>query len=114
VKKEVPVYVKKEVPARVKKEALVRVKIEAPVKTEVNDEPAPEEDERPWWVKEMMMADTACHPDESGLHLLQARSFNKAQPMDEATTLLWSAEESGVLIDLTKDDDTLPSVKKEE
>jgi hypothetical protein len=43
----------------------------------------------------------------------QARSFNEAQPMDEATTLLWSAEESGCLVDLTKDDDTLPSVKKE-
>jgi hypothetical protein len=102
-----------EAPLYVKKEALVCVKIEVPVKTEVNDELAPEKDERPWWVKEMMMANTACHPDEPGLHLLQARFFNEAQPMDEATTLLWSTEESGVLVDLTKDDDTLPSVKKE-
>jgi hypothetical protein len=29
------------------------------VKTEVKDEPLPEEDERPWWVKELMMADAA-------------------------------------------------------
>jgi hypothetical protein len=34
--------------------------------------------------------------------------------MDEATTLVWLAEESGVLVDLTKDDDALPPKKKEE
>jgi hypothetical protein len=97
------------------------VKKEAPMKKEVKDEPeemsAPEENERSWWVKEMMMADPMCHPDdpadEPGLHLLQARSFNEAGPMDERTALLWSAEESGVLVDLTKDDDARPSVKKE-
>jgi hypothetical protein len=65
----------------------------------------------------MMMAATTRHPDdpvdELGLHPLQARSFNEAQPMDEATALVWSAEESGVLADLTKDDDAMPSVKKE-
>jgi hypothetical protein len=69
---------------------------EAPVKKEVKDEPeemsTPEENERPWWVKEMMMADTTRHPDDSadepGLHLLQARSFNEARQMDERTALL--------------------------
>jgi hypothetical protein len=38
----------------------------------------------------------------------------EAQPMDEATTLVWLAEESSVLVDLTKDDDALPPMKKEE
>jgi hypothetical protein len=36
--------------------------------------PAPEEDERPWWVKELAMAATARCPDdpedEPGLHVL--------------------------------------------
>jgi hypothetical protein len=90
----------------VKKLALAHV-MEPPVKTEVKDEPALEEDERPWWVKELMMADAARHPDdpadEPGLHLL-----------DEATTVIWSAEDSGVIVDLTKDDDALPPVKQEE
>jgi hypothetical protein len=60
----------------VKKEAPMCLKKEVPVKTEVKNEPTPEEDERPWWVKELMMADAARHPDnpadEPGLHLLQA------------------------------------------
>jgi hypothetical protein len=51
------------------------VKKEAPVKDELEEESAPEEDERPWWVKEIALADTAHHPDdpadEPGLHLLQ-------------------------------------------
>jgi hypothetical protein len=34
--------------------------------------------------------------------------------LDEATTVMWSAEDSGVVVDLTKDDDDLPSVKQEE
>jgi hypothetical protein len=34
--------------------------------------------------------------------------------LDETTTLVWSAEQSGVLDDLTKDDDAMPQVKKEE
>jgi hypothetical protein len=34
--------------------------------------------------------------------------------MDEMSTLVWSAKESGVLVELTKDDDALPSVKQEE
>jgi hypothetical protein len=63
------------------------------------------------------MADAAHHPDdpadESGLYVLQARSLNEPQPMDETSTLVWSTEESGVLIDLTKDDDALPQVKEE-
>jgi hypothetical protein len=33
--------------------------------------------------------------------------------MDKATALVCSVEESGVLVDLTKDDDTMPQVKKE-
>jgi hypothetical protein len=33
--------------------------------------------------------------------------------MDETTTLLWSVEESGNLIDLTKNDDGMLEVKKE-
>jgi hypothetical protein len=32
--------------------------------------------------------------------------------MDEATMLVWLAEESGVLVDLTKDDDALPPMKE--
>jgi hypothetical protein len=51
--------------------------------------------------------------DEPGLHLLQARSFSEAQPMDETTALLWSAKESDNLIDFTKNDDSMLEVKKE-
>jgi hypothetical protein len=69
-------------------------------------------------VKELTLEDATRHPDdpadESGLHVLQARSFKEAQPLDERTTLVWSAEESGVLVDLTKDYDAMPQVKKEE
>jgi hypothetical protein len=65
-----------------------------------------------------MMADAARHPDdladEPGLHLLHARSFNEARLLDEVTTVMWSAEDSGVIVDLTKDDDALPPVKQEE
>jgi hypothetical protein len=57
----------------------VKKKAPAHVKKEVKDKLAPEEDERPWWVKEMMMADAAHHPNdpanEPGLHLLQAQSI---------------------------------------
>jgi hypothetical protein len=92
------------------------VKKEPPVKTEVKDELAAEEDERPWWVKELMMADAARHPDdpadEPGLHLLQARSFNEAQLLNEVIAVMWSTLDSGVIVDLTKDDD-LPPVKQE-
>jgi hypothetical protein len=88
------------------------MKKEAPVKKEVKDEPeempAPEKDERPWWVKELAMADAAHHPgdpaDEPGLHMLQVRSLNEPQPMDKTLALVWSVEESGVLVDLTKDE----------
>jgi hypothetical protein len=63
------------------------------------------------------MANMARRPDdpadESVLHLLQARSFNEAQPLDEATVIMWSTEDSGVVVDLTKDDD-LPPVKEEQ
>jgi hypothetical protein len=57
------------------------------------------------------------HPDdpadEPGLHLLQAKSFNEAQPLDEEMAIMWSAEDSAVVVDLTKDDD-LPPVKQEQ
>jgi hypothetical protein len=91
---------------------------ESPIKKEVKEEMlAPEEDERPWWVKELVMADAAHHPDdpadEPSLHVLQARSLNEPQPMDKTSALVWSAEESGVLVDLTKDDDGMPLVKNE-
>jgi hypothetical protein len=33
--------------------------------------------------------------------------------MDETMALLWSVEESAKLVDLTKDDDDMPEVKKE-
>jgi hypothetical protein len=60
----------------------------------------------------------ARHPDDPAdkpsLHVLNERSLNEAQPMDKMSTLVWSAKESGVLVDLTKDDDALPSVKQEE
>jgi hypothetical protein len=46
------------------------------------------------------------------LHLLQARSYSEARPMEETTAALWSAEESGNLVDLTKDDDGMPEVKR--
>jgi hypothetical protein len=80
------------------------------VKKEVKDEPkeipAPKKDERPWWVKEMALADTARYPDDPAdkpsLYVLQAKSFNEPQPMDETSALLWPTEESGVLINLTK------------
>jgi hypothetical protein len=48
------------------------VKKEAPVKDELEKDAALEEDERPWWVKEIVLADAARHPDdpadEPGLH----------------------------------------------
>jgi hypothetical protein len=41
--------------------------------------PALEEDERPWWVKEHDLQNTACHPDDPedapGFHVLQASSY---------------------------------------
>jgi hypothetical protein len=49
----------------------------------------------------------------SCLHLLQARSFSEAHPMDAATAELWSVEESGNFVDLTKDDHGMPEVKKQ-
>jgi hypothetical protein len=65
-----------------------------------------------------MMADTARHPDDPndkpGLHLLQARSFNEAQPLDETTAVMWSAGDSNIIVNLTKDGDALPPVKQEE
>jgi hypothetical protein len=98
------------------------VKKDAPVKKELKDEPeetpALEEDERPWWVKELAMADAACHPDnpayEPGLHMLQTSSLNDPKSMDETSALVWSAEQSDALIDLTKDDNVLQQVKKKE
>jgi hypothetical protein len=62
------------------------MKKEAWVKKEVKDEPeempTTEEDERPWCLKELALADAALHPDdpadELGLLVLQARSFNEA------------------------------------
>jgi glutamine amidotransferase PdxT len=90
------------------------VKKEAEVKEEML---APEEDERPCWVKELTITATACHPhdteDEPGLHMMQARLLKEPQPMDEISALVWSAEESGVLMNLTNDDDGAPQVKKE-
>jgi hypothetical protein len=87
------------------------------MKKEVKDEPEEmpaAEDEWPWWVKELALADATRHlddpADEPGLHVLQARSFNEAQP---TTALVWSAEQSGVLVDITKDDDAMPQVKEE-
>jgi hypothetical protein len=66
-----------------------RVKKEAEVKEEM---PAPEEDKHPWWVKELVMASTAHHPenseDEPGLHMLHVRSLNESQPMDETSALV--------------------------
>jgi hypothetical protein len=48
-------------------------------------------------VKELKMAVAARHPDdpadEPGLHLQQARSFNEAQPLDEATAVMWFAQD---------------------
>jgi hypothetical protein len=72
------------------------MKKEASVKKEVKDEPkempSADEDDRPWWVKELALANAARHPDypanEPGLHALQARSFNEAQPLDETTALV--------------------------
>jgi hypothetical protein len=46
--------------------------------------------------------------------LLQARSFNEAQPLNEAMAVIWSAEDNGVIINLSKDDDALPPMKREE
>jgi hypothetical protein len=100
--------------------ATPHVKKEATVKKVVKDEPkeipAPEEDERSWWVKEMALADATRYPDDPAdkpsLHVL-ARSFNEPQPMDETAALLWPAEESVVLINLTKNDDTMLQVKME-
>jgi hypothetical protein len=54
------------------------------VKEEEMEMPAPEEDERPWWVKERDLQNAARHPDDPedapGLHVL-ARSYTQAQPM---------------------------------
>jgi hypothetical protein len=48
--------------------------------------------------------------DVSGPHVLQARSYAKAQPMADARAAAWSAQDSGSIVDLTKDD---VEVKKE-
>jgi hypothetical protein len=82
------------------------MKKEAPVKKEVKDEPeempAPEEDERPWWVKERELLNAARHPDDledtPGLHVLQARSYS------EARATAWLVHDSGNVFDLIKDD----------
>jgi hypothetical protein len=62
------------------------VKKEAEVKEEMS---APKEDELPWLVQELTMANAARHPnkpaDETGLHMLQARLLNEPQPMDDKT-----------------------------
>jgi hypothetical protein len=62
---------------------------EAEVKEEM---PAPKEDERPWWVKELAMAAAACPPDdladEPGLQVLQARSRNEPESMNETSALV--------------------------
>jgi hypothetical protein len=69
-------------------------------------------------VKELVLQNATRHPDNPadvpGLHLLlQARSFSETQPLDATTAVLWSAEESGNLVDLTKDDGGMSEVKKE-
>jgi hypothetical protein len=47
------------------------------------------------------MVDAARHPDdpanEPDLHLLQATSFNEAQPLDKATTVMWSRKTAASL-----------------
>jgi hypothetical protein len=52
----------------------------------VKESPAPEEDERSWFVNELALQKTTRHPDDPvdmpGLHLLRARSYSEAQPMD--------------------------------
>jgi hypothetical protein len=84
------------------------LKDEPHMKDEQMEEMAPEEDERPWWVKERELQNAACHPDgpvdTSGLHPLQARSYCEAQAMPEARAATWSAQDSGNIIDLAKDD----------
>jgi hypothetical protein len=56
----------------VKKEP--HMKEESRMKDEQMDEAAPEEDERPWWVKERDLQNLACHLDNLvetlSLHLL--------------------------------------------
>jgi hypothetical protein len=93
------------------------VKKEPQVKEDPQEKPALEEDEKPWWMKELALENAARHPEDptdvSGLHLLQARLYSEAQPMDEAMAILWSAQESGNLIDLSSDDDVMSKVKKE-
>jgi hypothetical protein len=78
---------------------------------------ASQEDAKPWWMKELaLQAATTHHPedptDEPGLHLLQARLYSLAEPMDETRAVLWSAQESGNFVDLANDDDGMLQVKK--
>jgi hypothetical protein len=90
------------------------MKKEPRVKEEEMEMSALEEDERPWWVKERDLQNAACHPDvpedAPGFHVLQARSYTEAQPMPDARAVAWSAQDSGYVVDLTKDD---IEVKKE-
>jgi hypothetical protein len=83
------------------------------VKEEEMEMPAPEEDERPWWVKERDLQNAARHPndpeDAPGLHVL-ARSYTQAQPMADARAAAWLVQDSGNVVDLTKDN---VEVKKE-
>jgi hypothetical protein len=50
------------------------------VKKETQKEPAPEEDEKPWWMKELALQNAVRHPNDptyvSGHHFLQARSYS--------------------------------------
>jgi hypothetical protein len=63
------------------------------------------------WVEEEMELQAAmtCHPDDpadmSGQRLLDARSFNAVQPMDDDTAALWSALESGNFVNMADDED---------
>jgi hypothetical protein len=93
-------------PLRVKKES--SLKDEPHMKDERIEETAPEEDERPWWVKERELQNAACHPngpvDTPGLHLLQARSYSEAQTMPEARAATWSAQDSGNIVYKVKEE----------
>jgi hypothetical protein len=76
------------------------------VKEEEMEMLAPEEDERPWWVKERNLQNAARHPDDPedapGVHVL-ARSYAQAQPIADARAAAWLVQDSSNVVDLTKD-----------
>jgi hypothetical protein len=66
----------------------------------------PVKKEKRWWEEGLELATVSRHlEDASGQRLQEARSFHKAQPMDDATTCLMSSIDTGKFIALDSDEE---------